>query len=153
MQSHPRCCLKSCYLAPRQSLLYPDATAKNGGSLKRATLDFKRFKELIKPTIRDLAGRCVNPVESIHQRFFWAAYDVVRKRRANHVQIWRLNSSPRDLIYGGRHRYINVYGDPWKCMDNKRRRRRKRRKKSSKNLTFEPAAKERKTSHDQASSN
>ena len=143
-----------CYLAPRQSLLYPDAKAKDGGSLKRPTLDFQQFKELIKPTIRDLAGRCVSRVENIHQRFFWAAYDVVRKRRANHVQNWRLHNAPRDLIYGGRHRFINVYGDPWKCMGKKRMRRRRRKRKSSKNLTFEePAAKERKTSHDQASSN
>ena len=142
-----------CYLAPRHSLLYPDATA-NGSSLKRATMDFNKFKELIKPTIRDLAGRCVSRVENIHQRFFWAAYDVVRKRRANHVQNWRLHNAPRDLIYGGRRRFINVYGDPWKCMGKKRMRRRRRKRKSSKNLTFEePAAKEPKTSHDQASSN
>ena len=135
-----------CYLAPKKSLLYPDVKTRGGCLIKRPNLDFQRFKELIKPVIRDLAGRCVNPVSNIHQRFFWAAYDVVRKRRGNHVQNWRLHDAPRDLIYGGRGRYVSVYGDPWKCMDNKRVRKRKRRRKSSKNLTFAPAAKERKAS-------
>ena len=136
-----------CYLAPRKSLLYPEGnTKKNGDTRKHAALDFKTFKRLIKPTIRDLAGRCVNGGENVHLRFFWAAYDVVRKRRANHVQNWRLHNQPRDLIYGGKCQYIKLYGDPWtKSSYYKKKRRRRRKRKGVKNLTFdEPVKKERK---------
>lgn len=135
------------YLAPQQSSIYPQGrTKRNGHARKHLTLDFDEFKKLVKPIIRDLAGRCVNGGKNVHQRFFWAAYDVARKRRANHVQHWRLHNQPRDLIYGGRAKYIELYGDPWAKSNRKSKKRRRRKRRSVKNLTFDqPAAKQQKS--------
>ena len=139
------------YLAPKQSSLYLQGqTKKNGDFLKHVALDFNKLKELIKPTIRDLAGRCVNGGNKTHQRFFWAAYDVVRKRRANHVQSWRRCNHPRDLIYGGKKEFIQMFGNPWANSKRKKKRRKRRRSVKSTLQFTQRAAKQQKPSHDQA---
>ena len=73
-------------------------------------------------TIQEYAkGKGVN----IYQRLFWASYDVVRKRRANHNQSWRLHGYPKELVYGGKEEFLAKYGNPWgeKAPAKKRRRR------------------------------
>ena len=118
--------LDSSFLAPPQSELYPQGQKKRNGDFKKyAPLDFDCFKDKIKGIIRGLAANSDAP--KIHQRLFWAAYDVVRKRRANHMQCWRLYGYPKDLIYGGKKEFIEKHGDPWAKKKHKRKRKRRRR--------------------------
>ena len=119
--------LDSSCLAPPQSELYPKGQKKRNGDFKKyAPLDFDCFKEKIKGIIRGLAANNSN-APKIHQRLFWAAYDVVRKRRANHMQCWRLYGYPKDLIYGGKKEFIEKHGDPWAKKKHVRKRKRRRR--------------------------
>ena len=119
--------LDSSFLAPPQSELYPKGQKKRNGDFKKyAPLDFDCFKDKIKGIIRGLAANN-NDAPNIHQRLFWAAYDVVRKRRANHMQCWRLHGYPKDLIYGGKKKFIKKHGDPWAKKKHKRKRKRRRR--------------------------
>ena len=99
-------------LAPLQSILYLKGKMTKAGVMKKyEEFDFDTFKNIIKETIRELAAIAKGP--RVFQRLFWASYDVVRKRRANHVQNWRLYSCPKELIYGGKETFIQKYGDPW----------------------------------------
>jgi len=98
-------------LAPIASRLYIQGVKKNGTVKKYTDLDFDSFKGMIKHIIRALAAECSGP--NVRQRLFWAAYDVVRKRRANHIQSWRLHGHPKELIYGGKEEFIQKYGDVW----------------------------------------
>ncbi len=119
--------LDSSFLAPPQSELYPQGQKKRNGDFKKyAPLDFDCFKDKIKGIIRGLAANN-SDAPNIHQRLFWAAYDVVRKRRANHMQCWRLYGYPKDLIYGGKKEFIKKHGDPWAKKKHKRKRKRRRR--------------------------
>ena len=140
--------LDSRFLAPVQSVLYPQGQKNRNGEFKKyAPLDFDCFKNMIKGIIRELAADNDGP--QIYQRLFWAAYDVARKRRANHLQSWRLHGYPKDLIYGGKREFIEKHGDPWaknKCKRKRKRRRRKkysttsqrrRKRKGAKKLNFE----------------
>ena len=116
-------------LAPIASRLYIQGVKKNGTVKKYTDLDFDSFKGMIKHIIRALAAECSGP--NVRQRLFWAAYDVVRKRRANHIQSWRLHGHPKELIYGGKEEFIQKYGDVWttsKSAKKKKRRRRRRAK-------------------------
>ena len=121
--------LDSTLLAPVDSILYNKGAVTKSGSMKKyEQLDFESFKDTIKNVIRDVAAEAQGP--NVYQRLFWASYDVVRKRRANHNQSWRLKGYPKDLVYGGKKAFIAKYGNPWKSRDSTgkfRKRRRKRR--------------------------
>ena len=115
--------LDSSLLAPVSSELYIEKLKqKNGSAKKHAVLDFDAFKAKIKHIIRELAVECSGP--NVHQRLFWAAYDVVRKRRANHVQSWRLLGHPKELIYGGKASFIQKYGNVWATSKNAKKKKR-----------------------------
>ena len=132
-------------LAPIRSSLFAFEQKKDGrGEYKRfQTLVFYEFKRIIKPTIRRLVTRARvtngNHTTNLMSRYFWVAYDLVRKRRANHIQNWRKYKCPKDLVYGGRNEYIQRFGDPWtnnpKYLASKSKRKRRKRK-----LTFAVAS-------------
>ena len=126
-------------LAPIPSILYKTGALTKSGNIKKyEEFDFDTFKDIIKETIRKLASQSDGP--NIYQRLFWASYDVVRKRRANHNQSWRLYGYPKDLVYGGKKQFIAKYGNPWAERDAlMTRKRRRRRRKKPKVLSFDDA--------------
>ena len=127
--------LDSDLLAPIRSILFSFEKKKDGqgGYKAHQTLRFYEFKQKIRPLIRNLCVCTVYSSPNLAARYFWCAYDLVRKRRANHIQSWRLCNCPKDLCYGGREAYIKQYGDPWtnNALYNvsKKKRKRKRRRK------------------------
>ena len=133
--------LDASLLAPIPSIIYKTGALTKSGNIKKyEEFDFDTFKDIIKETIRKLASQSDGP--NIYQRLFWASYDVVRKRRANHNQSWRLYGYPKDLVYGGKKQFIEKYGNPWAERDasTTRKRRRRRRRKTPKVLSFADAS-------------
>ena len=77
---------------------------------KNPELVFEYFKELVKPVIRAAVASGPSNDPFLAQRYFWCAYDLVRKRRANHVQFWRKYGRPKHFCYGGKNIYEATYG-------------------------------------------
>ncbi len=77
---------------------------------KNKTMVMPLFRKLVRPIIRRLLGRLETPNASqIYSKYYRAAIKIVTKRRANHVQSWRLYNRPAKLCYdtlkpGQRHR-------------------------------------------------
>ena len=71
---------------------------------------FNEFKARVRDTIRDLCAKSNSTEPFLDQRYFWCAYDLVRKRRANHIQSWRNHGRPSNFTYGGRDLYEATYG-------------------------------------------
>ena len=101
------------YLSAKNSNLFKRKFKKGGKKnrklrKKNAEIVGTLFKVLVVPTLKILFTReytsaknqepGLSPFE-FRQRLFNAALKVVRKRRANHVQSWRLNNCPKPLIY------------------------------------------------------
>ena len=98
--------LDSLFLAPIASNLFCRKRRKDSSAFKKnADIRFNMFKCMIKPTIRRLVSESEVREPNLTQRFFWCAYDLVRKRRANHIQSWRTHARPLKLIYGGQDEY------------------------------------------------
>ena len=125
--------LDGTLLAPIKSILFMHPRKRHCDDLaKNAQMNFDEFKALIKSLIRSLVAKNSNAENpNLAQTYFWCAYDLVRKRRANHTQSWRRFGCPKDLIYGGKAKFIATYGDPWtnnpRYKKNKTRRRRKKK--------------------------
>ena len=120
--------LDSRLLAPVQTVLFQHGRKKDGSFKKRPHLVFDKLKEEIKPVVRKLVAKAKGPSANLHHRYFWCAYDLIRKRRANHIQSWRNDKVPKELIYGGREQFISTYGDPWSVAPKNRKRKRRTRK-------------------------
>jgi len=62
------------------------------------------FKKLVRPVLRRLLGS-LHPgassgdLSEIYRRYYTAALKVVKKRRANHIQSWRVHKCHKRLIY------------------------------------------------------
>ena len=127
--------LDAKYLAPITSVLFMHQRKKGSAEFKKnADLRFEQFKTMVKRLIRTLVSEGYNPRPgNLAHRYFWCAYDIVRKRRANHVQSWRTRHCPKDLIYGGKEWFIATYGDPWS--NNRQYTKKKVRSKKKKRLT------------------
>ena len=127
--------LDASYLAPLNSVLFKLEYNKNSTEFKQyPILMFDKFKATIKSCIRGLVVTHQDRGDDVYQRYFWCAYDLTRKRRANHVQSWRKNKHPCDLIYGGMADFIATYGDPWAIA--KKTAKKYRRKKRKRSLKF-----------------
>ena len=95
------------YLAPPESALFqyeykksrnPDGTRS---FRKHKTMVMSVFKTLVRPILRPILGRLDVPnVPEMYAKFYRAAIKIVTKRRANHVQCWRLNGVAGKLVYG-----------------------------------------------------
>jgi hypothetical protein len=67
---------------------------------KRKTMVMRLFRDLVRPIIRNILGRLNTPNASqIYSAYYRVAIKIVTKRRANHVQSWRLRHEPCDHIY------------------------------------------------------
>ena len=126
--------LDGTLLAPIKSNLFMYQRKKDGDDYgKNAQLNFDEFKALIKSLIRSLVAKnSTDKTTNLAQKYFWCAYDLVRKRRANHIQMWRRFGCPKELIYGGKAKFIATYGDPWTNnprYNNKKKKRRTRKRK------------------------
>ena len=109
--------LDPLYLAPLNSDLFkrmrvkmPDA---NGFRRLKKNPDIviELFKTLTKPTLRRLLRLARGgDTSNLRQRYFYAALAVTTKRRANHIQSWRLNGGPLSFCYGGQEIYEGKYG-------------------------------------------
>jgi len=82
----------------------PDGTR----SLKKnPEIVMSKFKHLVRPVLRRLLGRLDRmqgprgPVDmnQLYRRYFFAALKMVKKRRANHIQSWRLQGRCCPQIY------------------------------------------------------
>ena len=77
---------------------------------KNKTMVMPLFRKLVRPIIRGILGRLETPNASqIYSKYYREAIRIVTKRRANHVQSWRLYNRPDNLCYetvkpGQRHR-------------------------------------------------
>ena len=100
--------LDKMYLAPRRSPLFRrlfkrTKNADGTRSLKQnPDIVLKLFKRLVKPVLRTLLGNARMGDQDLVSRYFKAALKVVKKRRANHIQAWRLTNRHKPLIYNGR---------------------------------------------------
>ena len=119
-------------LAPFKSPLFRRfAKASDPSSLKQnPDICFEDFKERIRDTIRTLCAKTNSTEPFLDQRYFWCAYDLVRKRRANHVQSWRNKGRPSNFTYGGRDIYEATYGPiepnpPHQFLSRKKRKTKK----------------------------
>ena len=101
------------YLAPLNSLLFRrmfKRTKNINGTRelkKNPDIDLKLFKRLARPILRTILGNAVMVDRDLLSRYYRAALRVVKKRRANHVQTWRLKARHKPLIYDGR----NLFGE------------------------------------------
>ena len=109
--------LDPLYLAPLNSDLFkrmrvkmPDANGFRRLK-KNPNIVIDLFKTLTKPTLRRLLRLAGGGDKSnLRQRYFYAALAVTTKRRANHIQCWRLNGGPLSFCYGGQDIYEAKYG-------------------------------------------
>ena len=118
--------LDPLHLAPLHSDLFkrfrvktPDA---NGFRRLKKNPDIvmSLFKRLTKSTLRRLLALAENHQQSnLRQRYFYAALAVTTKRRANHIQSWRLNDGSLSFYYGDKDIYITKYGDPTSTRQSK----------------------------------
>lgn len=120
--------LDPLFLAPlksdlfrRQRVKVPDA---NGFRRLKKNPDIVLglFKTLTKSTLRRLlrAARHRDQSPDLRQRYFYAALAVTTKRRANHIQSWRLSGGPLNFCYGGKDIYIAKYGPIGKVKKEKK---------------------------------
>ena len=77
---------------------------------KNPEIVFEYFKDEMEPVVRELCRQDKSGEAFLAQRYFWCAYDLVRKRRANHIQYWRSYGRPKHLCYGGKELYEATYG-------------------------------------------
>ena len=121
--------LDPLFLAPLNSTLFRRHAKINEPSTlkKKPDLVFDDFKARIKPTIRTLCQKSRSSQPFLEQRYFWCAYDLVRKRRANHVQKWRVIGRPSNFTYGGKEIYEATYGKINPAPATKKRARRKKK--------------------------
>ena len=76
---------------------------------KHKDIVMPKFREITRNVIRRLCRRDLPTLQHddntltyarLRRRYFRAALKVVKKRRANHIQGWRLNNTHKPLIYG-----------------------------------------------------
>ena len=82
--------LDALLLAPLQSNLFRHKRKVGSSEFrKHQEIGFNYFKKIIRPVIREACANNASGGPFLAQHFFWCAYDLVRKRRANHIQFWR----------------------------------------------------------------
>ena len=94
-------------LAPFESPLfkrfYKTNRANGQRTLRRKyEMDMVMFKKLIRPILRRLLGRFLLPVAdqvAVYSKYYRAAIQIVKKRRANHIQSWRVHGKPKKACY------------------------------------------------------
>ena len=95
--------LDKLYLAPLHNPLFKrffrQQPNRDGTfSLKKnPDIVMKLFKRLIRPILREILGHAAMNQPELLERYFEAALYVVKKRRANHVQRWRLTAKSMAL--------------------------------------------------------
>ena len=105
--------LDSQYLAPLNSPLFRRMfkRTKNANGKrelkKNPDIVIKLFKRLVRPVLRSILGNAAVEDRSLLGRYYHAALRVVKKRRANHVQAWRLQARHKPLIYDD----SNIYAE------------------------------------------
>jgi len=98
-------------LAPLQSNMFRHKRKVGSDEFrKHPEIEFNYFKKIIRSVIREACANDTSNEPFLPQRYFWCAYDLVRKRRANHIQYWRRYGRPKHLIYGGKALYEATYG-------------------------------------------
>ena len=92
-------------LAPRKSPLFifekkktpnPDGTFS---MRKNETLNLRMWTKLIRKALQKIMGPAYLNNHTLTSRFRFAAKKIVTKRRANHVQNWRLFQASKKMIY------------------------------------------------------
>ena len=91
-------------LAPQRSIMFkrfPKKIANQDGTYtlkQNFDIDMKVFRVHIKPILAKILGDKVND-RVLSRNYFRVALELAKKRRANHVQSWRLYNKPKPLIY------------------------------------------------------
>ena len=94
-------------LAPQNSPLFKRFYKRQRVDGKRVLrekyeMDMCMFKDVIRPILRRLLTRLHLPVQDqvdVYSKYYRAAIQIVKKRRANHVQSWRLHGVPKKPVY------------------------------------------------------
>ena len=94
-------------LAPLESPLFKRFYKSNRVNGQRTLrrkyeMDMVMFKKLIRPILRRLLGRFLLPVAdqvAVYSKYYRAAIQIVKKRRANHIQSWRVHGKPKKACY------------------------------------------------------
>ena len=69
---------------------------------RKSEMDMVMFKDVIRPILRRLLERLRLPVKdqvAVYSKYYRVAIAIVKKRRANHVQSWRVHGKPKKPIY------------------------------------------------------
>lgn len=110
--------LDAMYLAPMESPLFKRHMVKRADLhghrrlKKNKDVVVSLFKRLTKSTLRRLLRDETTKMEAnLAQRYFYAALAVTTKRRANHIQSWRMFGHPLTMCYGGEEQYNAKYGN------------------------------------------
>ena len=97
----------SPWLAPRQSDLFMHMKKKTpnpDGSYsfrKNETLNLRLWQKLIRRALKEIMGPAYLTNHLLTTRYRIAARKIITKRRANHVQSWRIHNTHKRLIYDG----------------------------------------------------
>ena len=104
--------LDAVYLAPYTSPIFRRFYKQSDPTTLKTNADivFEEFKKLAKNPVRRACANSNTNEPYLEQRYFWCAYDLVRKRRANHIQSWRMHGRPSNFCYGGQELYEATYG-------------------------------------------
>ena len=110
--------LDAMYLAPKVSPLFRRKFKNKleGGKKvlkKNPDIDEKFFRKLVRHTLRRLVGAARSRKQDVYERYYQAAFALVKKRRANHIFNWSKNFKHKQLIYGGQDAYTARYGTRW----------------------------------------
>ena len=67
---------------------------------KNKTMVMKMFRKLVRPVIRRVLGRLDTPnAAQIYSKYYAVAIKIITKRRANHIQSWRIYGEPEKPVY------------------------------------------------------
>jgi len=91
------------FVSPLFKKFYKRKRVNGKRALRRKNeMDMVMFKKLIRPILRRLLGRLLLPVEdqvAVYSKYYRVAIQIVKKRRANHIQSWRVHGKPKKACY------------------------------------------------------
>ena len=86
---------------------------------KNADIVIKFFNRLIKPILQSILGDAAMKDKELVKRYYDAALVVVKKRRANHLQEWRLKGRSMPLRYDPMRQFaLTKANNSWSCPIN-----------------------------------
>ena len=117
------------WLAPKRSQLFHKAFRKqkdsNGNLVRKKNEDMiiPLFNRLVRTALRNIMGQAYMNDLNLMSRYRLAAKKIVTKRRANHMQAWRLTGKHKALIYGDGKKGNDGKKDKGRCLKKKAKKK------------------------------